>query len=123
MQEWTVKVMSDYIKREDAEQIMYSYGIGGTMFVDDLLKPSESEEARQKEVWKSVRKVLDRVAVKDVAPIRRGHWIYDCCDIVCSECGTAFSDEVCYMMRDDKSYHEPKHCLWCGAEMSEDTEY
>ena len=58
----------------------------------------------------------------DVTPIRRGHWIYDCCDIVCSECGTAFSDEVCYMMRGDESYHEPKHCPWCGAEMSEENE-
>lgn len=57
----------------------------------------------------------------DVAPIRRGHWIYDQCDIVCSECGTAFSDEVCYMMRSDASYHEPRHCLWCGARMEEDT--
>lgn len=62
-------------------------------------------------------------AHRDVAPIRRGHWIYDCCDIVCSECGTAFSDEICYMMRSNTSYHEPKYCLWCGAEMSEDTEY
>lgn len=59
----------------------------------------------------------DRIMTEDVAPVRHGHWIYDCCDIVCSECGTAFSDEVCYMMRDDVSYHEPKHCLWCGARM------
>lgn len=55
--------MSDYYKREDVEQIMKSYGIGGTTFVDDLLKPSGSEEERQKEVWASVRNVLDRVAI------------------------------------------------------------
>lgn len=93
--------MSDYIKKEDAKK-------AATRAILDHTD------------WNYE---IDSVPSADVAPVRHGHWIYDCCDIVCSECGTAFSDEVCYMMRDDSSYHEPKHCLWCGAEMSEDTEY
>lgn len=88
--------MTDYIKRDDA-----------------------IEEFEQRDSYSAtyVRGFLKHLPSADVAPIRRGHWIYDCCDIVCSECGTAFSDEVCYMMRSDASYHEPKHCLWCGARM------
>ena len=106
--------MSDYIKREDAEQIMYSYGIGGTMFVDDLLKPSKSEEARQKEVWEMVRNVLDRVAIKDVEPVRHGHWIkISPADIYeCSECGKNV------MTSDIEAY---EYCHGCGARMEEDT--
>ena len=92
--------MSDYIKRADALEIINN-NLSRFMIA---LRIGDCPSA-------------------DVAPIRRGHWICNCCDIVCSECGTAFSDEVCYMMRDDVSYHEPKHCLWCGAEMSKDTEY
>lgn len=98
---------------------------------DEYIKKEEAIKAVASAYWQGTdcecyafaRKALDNAPIADVAPIRRGHWIYNCCDIVCSECGTAFSDEVCYMMRGDSSYHEPKHCLWCGAEMSEDTEY
>lgn len=90
--------MSDYIKREDT------------------IKTIESETYRH-DYLDHVIDIIEDIPSADVAPIRRGHWIYDCCDIVCSECGTAFSDEVCYMMRSDASYHEPKHCLWCGARM------
>lgn len=95
------ETMSDYIKREDAIKAF---------------------EPRQKRDWYTpwIVETLEDLPSADVTPIRRGHWIYDCCDIVCSECGTAFSDEVCYMMRSDVSYHEPKHCLWCGARMDGD---
>lgn len=102
--------MSDFIERKDIVKWLGSI---------------QSDCGRYQDMWhygealEQIIKLLDT----DVAPIRRGHWICNCCDIVCSECGTAFSDEVCYMMRGDESYHEPKHCLWCGAEMSEDTEY
>ena len=89
--------MSDYIDREETVK---------TVRLFNALTDDEKE--------REIRKIPSA----DVAPIRRGHWIYDYCDIVCSECGTAFSDEVCYMMRDDTSYHEPRHCLWCGAEMN-----
>lgn len=102
--------MSDYIKIEDAPK---------------WLQRIRSDCGRHQDMWhyaEALDQIIEFLSI-DVAPIRRGHWIYDCCDIVCSECGTAFSDEVCYMMRDDVSYHEPKHCLWCGAEMSEETEY
>lgn len=64
--------------------------------------------------------VLADIPSADVAPVRHGRWIYDGYDIVCSECGTAFSDGVCYMMHYDGCYHEPKHCLWCGARMDGD---
>lgn len=92
--------MSDYINREDAIKAF---------------------DPKHRQDWYTpwIVETLKDLPPADVAPIRRGHWIYDCCDIVCSECGTAFSDEVCYMMRNDASYHEPKHCLWCGARMDE----
>jgi hypothetical protein len=102
VQEWMVRVMSDYIKREDALEQFDYYDLGEYLTTQ-------------------IRDMLMDIPSADVAPIRHGHWIYDQCDIVCSECGTAFSDEVCYMMRSDVSYHEPRHCLWCGARMEEDT--
>ncbi len=83
---------------------------------EDTIKTIESETYRH-DYLDHVIDIIEDIPSADVAPIRRGHWIYDQCDIVCSECGTAFSDEVCYMMRSDVSYHEPKHCLWCGARM------
>jgi len=98
--------MSDYIKREDAIKIINS-GIS----VD-----TDADKRYVNGLFRAIRPA-------DVAPVRHGRWIYDCCDIVCSECGTAYSDEVCYMMRDDVSYHEPRYCLWCGARMDgEDNE-
>lgn len=94
---------------------------------DEYIKREDAIEAfdpLQRRDWYTpwIVETLEDLPSVDVEPIRRGHWIYDCCDIVCSECGTAFSDEVCYMMRGDESYHEPKHCPWCGAEMSEENE-
>ena len=95
--------MSDYIRRESRTFIEIADDL------NDLV--SELND-------KIVESIREKNA--DAAPIRHGHWIYNQCDIVCSECGTAFSDEVCYMMRSDVSYHEPKHCLWCGARMDGD---
>jgi len=95
----------EYIKKEDAVKAVANAYWHGT----------------DCECYAFAHKALDNVQNADVAPVRHGHWIYDRCDIVCSECGTAFSDEVCYMMRDDVSYHEPRHCLWCGARMEGDT--
>lgn len=102
-------MMTDYIKREDAMVAYANHEV-------------DIRQGKFDDYHQYMRNVLRSVESADVAPIRRGHWIYDCCDIVCSECGTAFSDEVCYMMRGDESYHEPKHCPWCGAEMSEENE-
>lgn len=91
--------MTDYIDREETVK---------TVRLFNALTDDEKE-------WE-----IRRIPSADVAPVRHGHWIYDRCDIVCSECGTAFSDEVCYMMQSDTSYHEPRHCLWCGARMDKD---
>lgn len=102
------ETMSDYIKREDAIDYLTT---NMNWFDADGIETSEEEKRAD------ITELVNGVPSADVAPIRRGHWIYDQCDIVCSECGTAFSDEVCYMMRSDASYHEPKHCLWCGAIM------
>lgn len=117
--------MSDYIKREDAKDAVINI-VGWekiAKYVDEMSKHFSTKDNEYYDALMDAEDAIDDLPPADVAPIRRGHWIYDCCDIVCSECGTAFSDEVCYMMRDDVSYHEPKHCLWCGAEMSEETEY
>lgn len=123
--------MSDYIKREDAlelfEMVLDSYKDSGIQNIKTMvaIAPQEFHLSEDNEIadfnfeldgW---RNNLMEIESADVAPIRHGHWIYDQCDIVCSECGKAFSDEVCYMMRSDVSYHEPKHCLWCGARMDE----
>lgn len=95
----------EYIKKEDAVKAVANAYWHGT----------------DCECYAFAHKALDNVQNADVAQVRHGHWIYDRCDIVCSECGTAFSDEVCYMMQSDTSYHEPRHCLWCGARMEGDT--
>lgn len=98
----------EYIKKEDAKKWL-------TNLREDC--------GRYQGLWhyaEALNQIIESLDA-DVAQVRHGHWIYDRCDIVCSECGTAFSDEVCYMMRDDVSYHEPRHCLWCGARMEGDT--
>ena len=121
--------MTDYIKREDAlelfEMVLDSYKDSGLQNIKTMvaIAPQEFHLSEDNEIadfnfeldgW---RNNLMEIESADVAQIRHGHWIYDQCDIVCSECGTAYSDEVCYMMRSDVSYHEPKYCLWCGARM------
>lgn len=95
-------LMSDYIKRVDALDIVAHNNVNGEITLNRYDKIIDG---------------IYEIPSADVAPVRHGHWIYNQCDIVCSECGTAFSDEVCYMMRSDVSYNEPKHCLWCGARM------
>lgn len=92
--------MTDYIKR-DIERIIAN---AQECDIDAL-------------TWEEQKERLKAVKSADVAPVRHGHWIYDCCDIVCSECGTRYNDELCYMLRSDCSYHEPRYCLWCGARM------
>lgn len=128
--------MSDYIKREDAivglEKGKTMSALKEMMTQEDAMNMS-NEQAVQilipmrnmmcdqngcpiSDAVFALDKAIESLSV-DVVPIRHGHWIYDGFDIICSECGTAFNDEVCYMMRSDVSYHEPKHCLWCGARM------
>ena len=57
----------------------------------------------------------------DVQPVKRGRWIYDeCCEIVCSECQTHFSDEILYMCYDWNN-GKMSFCPKCGADMREAT--
>ena len=52
----------------------------------------------------------------DVQPIRRGKWIDERCEIICSECQTHFSDEILYMCYDWNN-GEMSFCPKCGADM------
>lgn len=55
----------------------------------------------------------------DVRPVVHGFWKDDCTDIVCSECGAKYSDEIAFMNRnlEDKN---PLFCPNCGACMDGD---
>lgn len=51
-----------------------------------------------------------------VAVQKRGHWIEYCTSIVCSECETAYSDEIVLMSRDFEC-DKLNYCPRCGAQM------
>ena len=54
-----------------------------------------------------------------VLEVRHGHWIEDRMNIVCSECGVEYSDEIIFMNRDFK-YKSLNYCPNCGSQMDGD---
>lgn len=59
----------------------------------------------------------EQIAIlKDVEPVKHGRWIDDRTDIVCSNCGTEYSDEIVFMNRNCKS-EDLNYCPNCGAKM------
>ena len=91
-----VKVMSDYINREDALRM-----VRGLQYKSGL----------------SVEKAFDVIPSADVVTVGHGRWIEGTHDIICSKCETVFSDEIGYMIR-DCLYSYPHYCPWCGAKMT-----
>ena len=109
------KMMSDYIKREDA---------------------IEAFDPRQRRDWYTpwIVETLKDLPSADVAPVRHGHWIIECVreyelsyggtayvpEYECSCCG--FTTES-YVRLDEPIMPEdadfPKYCPNCGAKMDE----
>lgn len=65
--------------------------------------------------------LIDSIPAADVAPVRHGHWIYDCGNEYadyyhCSECGAEI--DLC-----NEIYTEtkPNYCKNCGARMDKET--
>lgn len=83
--------MNDYIKRDDAENIMLG---------------SCDESA----LWK-----LRYLPSADVVEVRHGHWKQDGHHVRCSECGTYF----CITDREGDSF-PINYCPCCGAKMDGD---
>lgn len=50
---------------------------------------------------------------------QRAHWIEDHGDLVCSNCGARYSDEIVFMNR-DKDFYDLPHCPTCGEKMEAD---
>lgn len=48
-----------------------------------------------------------------------GHWIDHYTNIVCSECGAEYSDEIIFMNRDFE-YNGLNYCPNCGAKMDKE---
>lgn len=53
------------------------------------------------------------------AKIKHGRWIDDRTNIVCSECGAEYSDEIVFMNRDFE-HNDLPYCPNCGARMDGD---
>ena len=97
--------MSDYINREDT------------------IKTIESETYRH-DYLDHVIDIIEAIPSADVAPIRRGHWIFNQEDMTlhCSCC-----DEVFRFEEDEKDecldfMEYAKYCLACGAVMDEEVD-
>lgn len=54
--------------------------------------------------------------VPAVDQVQPGRWIDDCTDVVCSQCGTAYSDEIIWMNR-NRECEDLNYCPNCGAKM------
>lgn len=53
----------------------------------------------------------------DAVEVVHGHWIDHYTDIICSECGAEYSDEIVFMNRDFK-HSDLNYCPNCGAKMN-----
>lgn len=85
-----VRVMSDYIKKEDAERM-----VAGMKSADGL----------------SAVKALGVIPSADVAPVRHGHWV-----VIDAEEPRRYGCSECKRL----SWHMENYCPNCGAKMDED---
>ena len=65
---------------------------------------------------RDVNKSIKNAPTIDAEPVKRGRWIDDRTEIVCSSCEARYSDEVVFMNRDCK-HDDLKYCPSCGAKM------
>lgn len=68
-----------------------------------------------------VTEIINALPAADAKPVRRGKWIFEHGDMMCSACEYTYSDEMLLMGRefDDAGFD---FCPHCGAEMDGGTE-
>ena len=104
VQEWMVRVMSDYIKREDAIDYLTT---NINWFDADGIETSEEEKRAD------ITELVNGVSSANVAPVRHGRWseenIIACGGFVREyyECSICFGRNTC----------RSKYCPNCGARM------
>ena len=91
VQEWTVRVMSDYIKREDALEQFDYYDLGEYLTTQ-------------------IRGMLMDIPSADVAPVRHGRWESHTDRYICPIC----HKEWCFFENDVDMF---SYCPHCGAKM------
>lgn len=67
------------------------------------------------EYRKSVLRIVDEAPAVDAEPVRRGEWLPQYFDSICSACGYVNKAELGTRMRSD-----PKFCPKCGAKMDKE---
>lgn len=92
-------LMSDYIKRIDALDIVAYNNVHGEITLNRYCKIIDG---------------IYEIPSADAAPVRHGHWIEKAFRIMCSDCGAEFKDEILYMIGNDE---QMSYCPNCGARM------
>jgi hypothetical protein len=67
-----------------------------------------------------VQTLVNSLSTADVVEVKHGHWIDRYTDIVCSECGAEYSDEIVFMNK-DFACSDLNFCPNCGACMNEES--
>lgn len=128
--------MSDYIKREDAlellEMILEFYKDSGIQNIKTMvaIAPQEFHLSEDNEIadfnseldgW---RNDFMKIESADVAPVRHGHWIFNQEDMTlhCSRCDEVFRFEETEKDECLDFMEYAKYCLACGAVMDEEVE-
>ena len=101
VQEWTVRVMSDYIKREDALEQFDYYDLGEYLTTQ-------------------IRGMLMDIPSADVAPVRHGRWFQDA--IYYGEDGSPCIVDICTECGAYGYYADFNYCPNCGAKMDEEND-
>lgn len=129
VQEWMVKTMTDYIKREDAKDAVINI-VGWesiARYVDEMSKHFSTKDNEYYDALMDAEDAIDDLPSADVAPVRHGRWIetsYD--EYTCSVCGKNVSDEIFYAIgpedRESASMGVANYCPNCGAKMDGDAD-
>ena len=111
-----VRVMSDYIKREDAKDAVINV-VGResiARYLDEMSKHFSTKDNDYYDALMDAEDAIDDLPSADVAPVRHGHWVttyrYGFPLWECSECGTQTG-----------TANFP-YCYDCGAKMDEEVE-
>lgn len=104
--------MDDLIRRKDAlqaiAQLPLSYGVQRDKIITALYEVTAAELPLVMEV--------DSGHITWRPLMLSGRWEDDCTDIVCSQCGTGYSDEIIFMNRNCE-HENLNYCPNCGAKM------
>ena len=83
-----------------------------------LIRPVSTSTVPSKEIEKQFEAYEMAIEALKQEPVVHAHWIEDYGDIVCSNCGARYSDEIVFMSR-DKDVCDLPHCPTCTAKMDE----